>query len=146
MENNIKLYLVDGLAQNNFMRRRIEKCGMSMVLGLSSRLVGEEWQEYTSRDIRNSLGVKRECFQDWVNHHYILPDNPNCGKGVSLTFKHWTVLGVGLFKRLLDLGLTRRIAAECFRQWVSRGFQRLYQRPFYNRQFNFIIITFGCER
>lgn len=63
--------------------------------------------EYTTWDIIKSLGIKRECLQDWICRGVIRPTIRARGIGTKNRFTFNDVVKVNVFRHLVASGIQR---------------------------------------
>jgi hypothetical protein len=76
--------------------------------------------EFSTLEVGRALKIGRECFRDWMNKGFIKPSVPSKGQGSKAIFLLDNVIGIALFKHLVEIGLTRAIAASWAYKFIER--------------------------
>jgi hypothetical protein len=79
---------------------------------------------YSTLDIVKALNIPRERLRDWMVRGFIKPSLPSTGKGTISIFTKADVFGVALFKKFIEKGFKREVAAEYIEMVLS---QNLYK-------------------
>lgn len=70
--------------------------------------------EFSSYEVADALGIKKEAFRGWIKEGFIEPQKPADGRGTKSAFSIEDVFRVELFRRLLKQGYSRERA-----KWIS---------------------------
>jgi hypothetical protein len=78
-----------------------------------------EQETFTTKDVLRIHSPGPERFRDWTRLGYITPSvDPGGKQGQKKLFSRINIYGIGLFKRLTELGLNRWISAQ-FVDWFD---------------------------
>lgn len=77
--------------------------------------------KYSTLDIVKALDIPRERLRDWMNRGYIEPTLPAHGHGTKAGFTKSDVYGVALFRKLVEKGFKRELAAEFTKKYTALG-------------------------
>jgi hypothetical protein len=77
--------------------------------------------KYSTLDIVKALDIPRERLRDWMNRGYIVPTLPAHGHGTKAGFTKGDVYGIALFRKLVEKGFKRELAAEFTKKYVGSG-------------------------
>ncbi len=80
---------------------------------------------YSTIDVSKILEIKRERLRDWLSRGFVSADLPSTSKGTITIFTWYGVLKIYLFKRLVDLGITRKAAKRCVDQVALERFEQI---------------------
>ena len=73
--------------------------------------------QYETRELTEKLGIPRLRLQDWENNGFVKATYPAGGKGSRRYYSKWDIIGIVLFKKLLDRGISREEAGEYYESW-----------------------------
>ena len=71
----------------------------------------------TSFELCDMLGIYRERLQDWVNKGYVSASFPADGAGTKADYTHRDVIKISTFKKMLELGISRKVASIAIKKW-----------------------------
>lgn len=75
----------------------------------------EHRSEFSTFDVVKILDIKRERLREWMIQGFVKPAVSASGAGSKAEFDLLGLYKLGIFKRLVDTGMNRRIAAA----WIS---------------------------
>jgi hypothetical protein len=71
---------------------------------------------FSSFEVLTILDMPRERLKDWIARNYIKPYKPAQGKGYPAVFTRLNLYQIAIFKKLVEMGLSRDKAAEIVNQ------------------------------
>ena len=80
---------------------------------------------YSTLDIERDLGIPRVRLREWTVRGFISPSHPSPGQGKKAEFSRWDVYCVALFKELVEIGFSRKLAGN----FISSFFKRMEGSP-----------------
>jgi hypothetical protein len=76
-----------------------------------------EKESYSTMEICSLLAIRKECLRVWLDEGYIEPSiQKGIGPGTKHIFSKTDVFDIEMFRRLVNLGLSRELAAEVVRK------------------------------
>ena len=77
-------------------------------------------ETFSTFEVARIVGITKDQLFDWMHRGFITPDVQASGKGTRNKFTRWEVYGVGLFKVLIDSGLSRAMCQLFYDAWRER--------------------------
>ena len=65
---------------------------------------------FSTLQIEKGLEIPRERLREWIIRGFIKPSHPSPGQGIKTEFSRLDVYKVALFRNLIDLGISRKVA------------------------------------
>jgi DNA-binding transcriptional MerR regulator len=84
--------------------------------------------EFYTSDVTRIAGVKRNTLQQWLDRHFIKPSIQEAeGSGSRNIFSEEDLHKIIVFKKLIEAGLARKVAAKCinadkFEKVIQKGY------------------------
>ena len=71
--------------------------------------------EYSTSDVMQIIGVKRERLREWTSQGFVKPKTKASGTGSKAIFGLLDLYKIAIFKRIVEAGVSRRMAAK----WID---------------------------
>ena len=79
---------------------------------VNDKMPSGKGDDFSTFDIQKGLELPQERLRQWLKNEYIVPAVPAKGQGTRASFTKTDCYRVELFRRLVDSGLKREIAAK----------------------------------
>jgi len=87
-------------------------------------------QYFTTKDIRERLGIPVQRHRVWVQEGWITPSVPSSGQGKSAKYSKQDIYGIALFRELIEGGFKREVAGEYINYLQSLDWALVKMTPF----------------
>ena len=71
----------------------------------------------TSFKLCKVLGIQRERLKDWQLRGFVSASFPADGQGTKANFSRRDVIKISTFKKMIEMGFSRKVALETINQW-----------------------------
>ncbi len=83
---------------------------------------------YSTRVVLAVLNLEAERFRKWIVDGNITPDQPAEGTGTTHFFSRENIYTIGVFTKLVDMGLNKAVASEIAHNWEQRDWNYVSTR------------------